>query len=156
MKDLKTVLHTDNVAPHEPWHLCVSSLSTLLYQDRSKEPCGVHMLDCSGSKPKPVDGKNIVHIQQDSIFDMCVAWDENKEFLVVTGWLSYELSMYNTATNELEWSMWMKQGHLDKIMDPHIKHKQMPKKMDPCRIITDGCGHLCVIGTTSVSRCSVS
>ena len=141
MNELKTVIHNHNVNPHKPGHLCVSSSSTLLYQDVSEFPCEVHMLDCSGSRSKPVQGKNVIRTQQNVTSDMYVVQDSDNEFLIATDsgavvGRSGEICAYNTATDELEWSV---KGKLEGMM----------KKMDPRGVTTDGRGHLFICDTNN-------
>ena len=109
LNDLKTVIQAHKVAFHESGRLCVSSPSTLLYENQSNFPGEIHMLDCTGSEPKPVDGKNVIQIQQINIYDMCVVPDIDRELLVAADGYS-GVYAYNTVTDELEWRV---EGGLD-------------------------------------------
>ena len=126
------IIHTHHVHPQKPSHLCASFASTssgsiLLHCDASSFPNNVHLLDCSGFRPKLVQGKNVIRTKQSYIHDMCVARDRDKEFLVITD--GERVYAYNTAAGELVWSP---------------KRKQMNRMMGVCGVSTDGRGHLFV------------
>ena len=130
MNDLKTVIHSHSVAGHYPGHVCVSSPSTMLYENRSKNPPVVHMQDCSGSRPQPILGKNVIHTLQNYVLDMCIVQNGDEELFVTTG-AGSKVNAYNTATGELEWSM---DGKLE----------GMEEVMSPWGVTTDGRGHLLI------------
>ena len=144
MNDLKTVIYTHSVAPHHPGCLCVSSsLSALLYEDWSKDPPQAHMLDCTGSQPKSLDGKNVIGTQQNSIPDMCLLDEGDKQLLVAVGGGS-GMYAYNTVTDELEWRL---EGELE----------GMEHGMCAGGVTTDGRGHLftCDVNNKCIQMVSV-
>ena len=120
------------MAPHQPYRLSTSSPSTLLYVNRSKEPREVRVVDCSGTKPKAVEGKNVIRTKQASISDMCAVQDGERQLLVVTDSGKHGgVYAYNTATDVLEWSV---KGKLE----------GMDEEMDAQGVTTDGRGDLFV------------
>lgn len=117
---------------YKPDGLFASSVpSVLLCEAQGSCPYEVHLLDCSGSEPKPLDGKNVIHTQRLCVSDMCVAQVGSKYLLVATDGSRYGggVSAYKIKTDELEWSV---RGKLE----------GMKKIMEACEVTTDGHGHL--------------
>ena len=132
VKDLKTVIQSHSVVHYKPHRLFTSSSPfVILYDVQAKSPREVQLLDCSGSEPKPVDGKNVICTKQTNISDMCVVQGGDRELLVATdgGKHGGRVCAYNTATDELEWSV---KGKLE----------GMQKEMGVRGVTTDGRGHL--------------
>ena len=144
-KDLKKILKSHTVAPHEPGVMCTGAApSILLYVDESKTPREVHWLDLSGSKPKPAAGKCIIHTQQTEIYDMCFVDYGDKQLLIVAA-DDEGLFAYNTRTDKLEWKVVGKQS-------------EMEENMLVTGVATDGRGHLFVAddGNKCIRMFSVS
>ena len=101
--DLRTVVFSHTVAPHQPGTLtrCSASESILLYVDDSRGD--VWCLDCSSATPE--SGSNVIITQQEEgIPHMCCLADGDKHLLITTHVTSV-IHAYNTKTDELEWRL---------------------------------------------------
>ena len=134
------------MAPHSPGKLCTAKLSTLLYNDGSKQQSEVYWLDLSELPPKLATGKGNVHTQQRSIKGMCFVQNGNKQLLIATEWENGSLFAYNTETDKQEWEV-------------NGKLPGMENDMEASGVTTDGRGHLFVGdkgGNKSIQMFSVS
>ena len=139
VNDFNQILLTHSVAPHKPGALHAVTPSTLLYLDGSKSPFEVHWLDLSESQPKPAAGKQVIHIKQNDIYDMCCAQDGDKQLLILADG-QQELLAYNTNTDKLEWKA-------------HRKPPGMEKDMEVIGLTTDKRGHLFVCDFKKGNKC---
>ena len=105
--DLRTVVFSHTVAPHQPGTLarCSASDSILLYVDDSRGD--VWCLDCSTATPET--WSNVIITQQEGIPHMCCLADGDKHLLITTHGTSV-IHAYNTKTDELEWRLKAWQG----------------------------------------------
>ena len=107
------------------------SSSILLYENVVKLPHEVRWLDCSASPPKPVEGVDVTHTEQNFIQDMCCVQKGNEQLLITTKGFGGGVYAYNTSTDKLVWYV---EGKLPGI-DNNIR---------PLGVTTDGRGHLFV------------
>ena len=126
---MKKILHTYPV--ERPGVICTAEPSTLLWVNRSKCLREVHWLDLTGKRPKPAEGKKIIHTQLGRIDDMCFIQNGNKQLLVAAK-CDEGIFVYNTNTDTLEWKVVV------------AKRPEMKENMDVREITTDGHGHLFV------------
>ena len=128
LKDLKKILCTHLVAPHEPGSLCTATPSTLMYVDYLTYPQVIHQLDLSDAHPKPTFGKSVIHWELDrepGLFrDLCFVEDGDKELLAVVDEVN-RVFIYNTETGKLEWKV--------NVAAPRMKYG-----MCPVGVTTDG------------------
>ena len=104
LENLSPISYCQSVAPHNPAWMCTAKSSLLLYEDRSKSPREVHLLDVIGSKLKPAAGKSVFLTQNETIFDMCFVDDGARQLLIVAAG-GKGLFAYNTYTDKLEWEV---------------------------------------------------
>ena len=128
--NLKKLIYSHSVAPHDPVAMCTVTPSTLLYLD-SKSTHTVHWLDLSESQPQIAAGKSEIHTINTKNFyniDMCFVQDGDKQLLVIAN-SSEGLFAYNTVTGKLEWKK---------------KRSEIKGPMCICGATTDGRGNLFV------------
>ena len=121
---------------HKPGRLCKLSPSVILYEKTSTESRQFHSLDCSGDEPIPMEDVIHTNITAD-IEDICCTEHDGKKLLIVAD-KDEMIHVYNTATEELKWTM--------------KERKQYPqKRFKPLGVAADGRGRLLV--SDEISKC---
>ena len=120
------------MGPLIPSRLCTlaSFPFILLYEDRSKELCEIKWLDCSSNPPKPASDTDIIHTQQELIWDMCCTQVGDKQLLVTTRGKD-GITAYNIDSDKLQWSVKGKLPGMETVLNAW-------------GLATDGYGHLFV------------
>ena len=139
--DLRRILYTHSVAPHEPGVMCAATPSILLFVAASKKPREVHWLDLRGTQPKPAAGKNVIRVRRKFTDDICFVQRGKKQLLIVVAAAEDDdgdgyddddgVFAYNTVRDKLEWKA-------------DGKPPGMKKNMKATGATTDGRGHLFV------------
>ena len=98
--DLQQVVHSLEVSPHQPYHICAvtSSPSQLLYCDYKTNK--IHRVDCSTAPPTPQGEIPIVHDGQKYVWDMCTSGD-----LLVVARGHDGVFAYTLDGGELKWKV---------------------------------------------------
>ena len=136
--NLSKIIYTHLVAPHKPGRLFTVGLSTLLYEDQSKEPSDFQWFDCNKIKPKLIKEKSFAtplpgmwdFIRVQNVTDELIIGFERQEGIIC----------YNSFTKSLEWSVAGKLPGMQNAINARC-------------ITTDGCGHLFVSDGWNGNRC---
>ena len=145
--NLKRVMKSHSVAPHQPGHINTSPCDTvLLYEDQSQTPRNVRWLNCVVAPPSPVRGNDVTHTHHALIWDLCCVKHGGDKELVIMTRANNGLVAFSTQRGQQ--AGWTVKGKLT----------GMSMDMSVWGITSDGQGHLfvCDINNSCVQMFTTS